>query len=94
MFWRAETLEKKLPRLIEPYDPRAIDCAAYTLHVGNEIYVSPDQEIENADRHTMRKLADGECFAIPPGQFAFSPDKGRRRRARRRDSLSVDQGSH
>lgn len=71
MFWRAETLEKKLPRLIEPYDPRAIDCAAYTLHVGNEIYVSPDQEIENADRHTMRKLADGECFAIPPGQFAF-----------------------
>lgn len=70
-FWRAETLEKKLPRLIEPYDPRAIDCAAYTLHVGNEIYVSPDQEIENADRHTMRKLADGECFAIPPGQFAF-----------------------
>ena len=70
-FWRAETLEKRLPRLIEPYDPRAIDCAAYTLHVGNEIYVSPDQEIKNADRHTMRKLADGECFAIPPGQFAF-----------------------
>ena len=70
-FWRAETLEEKLPRLIEPYDPRAIDCAAYTLHVGNEIYVSPDQEIENPDRHTMRKLTDGECFAIPPGQFAF-----------------------
>ena len=71
MFWRAETLEKKLPRLIEPYDPSAIDCAAYTLHVGNEIYVSPDQEVENADRHTMQKLADCECFAIPPGQFAF-----------------------
>ena len=71
MFWHAETLEKKLPRLIEPYDPRAIDCAAYTLHMGNEIYVSPDQEIENADRHTMHKLTDGECFAIPPGQFAF-----------------------
>lgn len=70
-FWCAETLEEKLPRLIESYDPSAIDCAAYTLHVGNEIYVSPDQEIENADRHTMRKLADGECFAIPPGQFAF-----------------------
>ena len=71
MFWHAETLEKKLPRLIEPYDPRAIDCAAYTLHMGNEIYVSPDQDVQNADRHTMRKLADGECFAIPPGQFAF-----------------------
>lgn len=26
---------------------------------------------KNADRHTMCKLADGECFAIPPGQFAF-----------------------
>ena len=74
-FWRAETLEKKLPGLIEPYDPGAIDCAAYTLHMGDEVYVSPDQAIKNPDRHTKQRLADGECFAIPPGQFAFLPTR-------------------
>ena len=72
-FWSAETLAKKLPdlKLIDPYDSDAIDCAAYTLHMGNEVYVSPDQKVKNPDRHTRQTLADGECFAIPPGQFAF-----------------------
>lgn len=69
-FWSAETLAKNL-KLIDPYDPDAIDCAAYTLHMGNEVYVSPDQNVENPDRHTKQTLADGECFTIPPGQFAF-----------------------
>ena len=70
-FWCAETLLERLPQLIDPFDPKAVDCAAYTLHVGNEIYVSPDQEIKNPNRHTKQKLADGQSFAIPPGQFAF-----------------------
>ena len=70
-FWCAETLLKRLPDLIEPYDQTAIDCAAYTLHVGNEIYVSPDQEIKSPNRHTKRRLGCGEGFTIPPGQFAF-----------------------
>lgn len=70
-FWRAETLSAKLPSLIDPFDPKAIDCAAYTLHVGDEVYISPDQKIKNPNRHTKQKLANGECFAIPPGQFAF-----------------------
>ena len=70
-FWRAETLSSRLPDLIQPYDRDAIDCAAYTLHVGDEVYVSPDQEIKSPTRHTKQKLADGECFTIPPGQFAF-----------------------
>ena len=70
-FWRAETLLERLPDLIVPFDQKAVDCAAYTLHLGNEIYVSPDQEINNPNRHTKRKLADGEGFTIPPGQFAF-----------------------
>lgn len=70
-FWCAETLLERLPQLIDPFDPKAVDCAAYTLHVGNEIYVSPDQAIKNPNRHTKQKLADGQSFAIPPGQFAF-----------------------
>lgn len=70
-FWRAETLSQRLPNLIDPYDPDAIDCAAYTLHVGNEVYVSPDQKIKNSNRHTKQRLDDRECFTIPPGQFGF-----------------------
>ena len=58
-FWRAETLSQKLPDLIEPYDPNAIDCAAYTLHMGDEVYISPDN---NPDRHTKQKwLSSNEC---------------------------------
>ena len=52
-FWSAETLAKKLPemKLIDPYDPDAIDCAAYTLQVGNEVYVSPDQKSKPRPAH-------------------------------------------
>ena len=70
-FWRGETLAEKLPELIEPFDPGAIDCAAYTLHVGNEIYISPDQRVKNPGRHTREALIKGQSFSIPPGQFAF-----------------------
>ena len=70
-FWSGETLTKKLPELIEPYDEGAIDCAAYTLHMGQEIYVSPDGTIQSPNRYTKQKLGKREGFAIPPGQFAF-----------------------
>ena len=42
-FWRGETLNERLPSLVDPFDAGAIDCAAYTLRVGGEIYVSPDR---------------------------------------------------
>ncbi|MDE0207380.1 MAG: deoxycytidine triphosphate deaminase [Candidatus Tectomicrobia bacterium] len=70
-FWRAETLLQRLPRLIDPFDPTAIDCAAYTLHMGKEIYISPDGTKASPNRHTKEELSTGEGFAIPPGQFAF-----------------------
>ena len=70
-FWSGETLAQKLPGLIEPFDEEAIDCAAYTLRIGNEIYVSPDGTVESPDRHTKQKLSKNQGFAIPPGQFAF-----------------------
>lgn len=70
-FWSGEKLGEKLPNLIEPFDPEAIDCAAYTLHVGDEVYVSPDREISSPSRHSKQKLKTGEAFAIPPGQFGF-----------------------
>lgn len=72
-FWSGETLKTKLDceKLIQPYDPNAIDCAAYTLHVGKEIYISPDGEVSAPNRHTKQMLKPEEGFAIPPGQFAF-----------------------
>ena len=67
----AKRSPKRLPSLIKPFDPSAIDCAAYTLHVGREAYVSPDGSIVSSDRHTREIVEEGGSLAIPPGQFAF-----------------------
>jgi dCTP deaminase len=71
MFWSGETLRERLSALIEPFAPERIDCAAYTLGVGPEIYVSPNDQTANPTTVTVRKLAPGDAFTIPPGQFAF-----------------------
>jgi hypothetical protein len=42
MFWSGETLSERLAPLIEPFAPERVDCAAYTLSVGPEVYVSPN----------------------------------------------------
>lgn len=70
-FWSGETLKEKLPQLVQPYDEKAVDCAAYTLHVGSEIYVSPDRKVSDPTRHAKKRLAAGEAFTIPAGQFGF-----------------------
>lgn len=70
-FWSGETLKEKLPHLVQPFDESAIDCAAYTLHVGSEIYVSPDRKVSDPTRHAKKRLAAGEAFTIPAGQFGF-----------------------
>lgn len=70
-FWSGEKLKEELAPLIMGYDENAIDCAAYTLRIGDEIYISPDHKVETLSQHTKQKLQPGEGFAIPPGQFAF-----------------------
>jgi dCTP deaminase len=70
-FWSGETLLAKLPPLIDPFDPAKVDCAAYTLRVGSEIYVSPSEAEQDAKTISIRKLGLGEAFTIPAGQFAF-----------------------
>src|SRR5262245_26127654 len=69
-FWSGEKLVEELPRLIDPYDEKQIDCAAYTLRIGDEVYISPSDSAE-ASSSTRKKLDDSESFVIPPGQFAF-----------------------
>jgi dCTP deaminase len=71
LFWSGETLEERLPALVIPYSKDLIDCAAYTLTIGHEVYVSPSTHTSDPQNATVRPLADGEAFTIPPGQLAF-----------------------
>ncbi|MXW20563.1 MAG: deoxycytidine triphosphate deaminase [Gammaproteobacteria bacterium] len=70
-FWSGESLHERLGELIEPFNPDRIDCAAYTLSVGEEVYVSPNEKSIDPLTATIRRLGAQEGFAIPPGQFAF-----------------------
>ncbi len=70
-FWSGEKLKAELSVLVSDFKESAVDCAAYTLRVGGEIYVSPDRAMADPSRHTKQKLKSGEGFTIPPGQFAF-----------------------
>ena len=73
MFWSTKRLAERLKRngLIQPYCPEHVDCAAYTLAIGSEVYVSPNEQEKDPTRVTIKKLESGEPFPIPPGQFAF-----------------------
>jgi dCTP deaminase len=70
-FWSGEKLQDRLDELVEPADPNQIDCAAYTLSVGPEYYVSPTDQTPDAKSRSLMLLKEGEAFAIPPGQFAY-----------------------
>src|SRR5690349_19591474 len=71
MFWSGETLSERLAQLIEPFAPERVDCAAYTLSVGPEVYISPNDQAADPTTVTVRKLDLGDAFTVPPGQFAF-----------------------
>src|ERR1700687_757053 len=72
-FWSGETIKEWVPRwgAIKPFDERKIDCAAYTLAMGAEVYITPDYQVGRLSSHTKRQLTEREHFIIPPGQFAF-----------------------
>jgi dCTP deaminase len=74
-FWSGETLEQRLPHLIHPvgaFDVGRIDCAAYTLTVGNEFFATADlPEVGSASDGVKRFLKPGEQVKINPGQFGF-----------------------
>lgn len=64
-------MAKVLPDLIEPFDAGKIDCAAYTLSIGREVYVTPAEDAPDPTSKSKRALGIGEAFTIPAGQFAF-----------------------
>lgn len=70
-FWSGETLGERLAELVDPFDPARIDCAAYRLRVGPEVYVSPTDQAKDAQTKSKVALDPGEAFTVPAGQFAF-----------------------
>lgn len=70
-FWSSQTLAARLPNLIQPFTAAQIDCNAYTLRIGDEYYVSPNDQTPDPKAKSIRQLAPAEAFTIPPGQFAF-----------------------
>lgn len=70
-FWSGAKLKTELPRrsLVTDYDQARVDCAAYTLRMGRQYYVSASEDTSPTNK--IEKLKDGECAAIPAGQFAF-----------------------
>lgn len=71
-FWSGEKLEEEVRNcIIGQYDSDNIDCAAYTLHVGPEVFVTPDHYETKPSQNTKRMLGEKEAFNIPSGQFAF-----------------------
>ncbi len=70
-FWSGEKLGERLPNLVDPFDPARIDCAAYRLRVGPEVYVSPTDQAKDAQTKSKVALDAGEAFTVPAGQFAF-----------------------
>ena len=70
-FWSGPTILTRLAELVDPADPGSIDGAAYMLKVGTEYYVTPTDQDASPKTRTLTRLGPGECFAIPPGQFAY-----------------------
>ena len=72
LFWGPRELREKLADgRVCPFWRDRVDGASYRLAIGKEIYVSPTAEATDGSTKSIKRLKEGEAFAIPPGQFAF-----------------------
>jgi dCTP deaminase len=69
-FWSGEKLKSvlKSKNLITDFDDGRVDCAAYTLRMGCQYYITASEQ--TVDTNTIQQLKEGDCLAIPSGQFA------------------------
>lgn len=74
MFLSGDVIAKNGAGWINPFDPKRVDCAAYTMRVGDEAFVSPEGRGTRRSGLTQR-LPKGAPIAVPPGQFAFLPTR-------------------
>lgn len=67
-FWSGTKLKSMMPTLVTEYADDRIDCAAYTLRMGRQYYLTASDD--NVDTNSPQQLGVGDCVAIPSGQFA------------------------
>lgn len=48
-----------------------VDCNAFTLTIGDEVYISPSESVDKAPGKSILQLKERESFTIPAGQFGF-----------------------
>ena len=71
-YWSGETLSRRLPELIEPFDNAHIDCNSYRLALGAQVFVTSDLRLDDTPNKGLKiGLESGQQCRIPPGQFAF-----------------------
>lgn len=74
-FWCGEKLANQGATLFSDFDPARINCAAYTLRLGGEAFVTSDKFYSAAPGESLLiKLehdAAKRTLKIPPGQFGF-----------------------
>lgn len=70
MFLSGDILTQHGGKWINPFDAARIDCAAYTMRIGDEAFVSPEGR-DTRSPGLVERLNQGAPIAIPPGQFAF-----------------------
>lgn len=73
MFWSGETLEQRKGDLILNLEGSGkdtkVDCAAISLTLGSEIFVTPNNEKDSPVKQKLEK--NKPQFIIPKGQFAL-----------------------
>jgi dCTP deaminase len=67
-FWSGAKLKANMPNLVTEYSDDRIDCAAYTLRMGRQYYLTASEK--DVDTNSPKQLASGNCVPIPSGQFA------------------------
>lgn len=67
-FWSGEKLARN-PSVVAEFSADHVDANAYNLHMGVCYFRTGDNSGGIERKKTF--LAPGECFNIPPGQFAF-----------------------
>jgi dCTP deaminase len=67
-FWSGKKLETRLPSLVSDPSKDRIDCAAYTLRMGAQYYLTASEAEVGTNR--PRTLELGDSVAVPAGQFA------------------------
>lgn len=71
-FWGGEKIRSLGEKIFAPWDPEQIDCAAYTLKLGGEVFVTQEQDDTDPQSGVKIRLErEGDPVRIPAGQFGF-----------------------